>query len=155
VGREVIEVGTEAPDFTLANQDREEFTLSALRGTKAVLIVFYPFAFTNVCTGELNRIKNDLAAFQNDDVQVVSISCDSVYSQRVFALREELDFPLLADYWPHGEVARAYGVFNEDGGFANRGTFLVDRDGIVRFAEMNLIGEGRDADNWLAAIKSL
>jgi peroxiredoxin (alkyl hydroperoxide reductase subunit C) len=151
----VISVGAEAPDFTLPNQNREQFTLSDHRGTKAVLIVFYPFAFTNVCTGELNRIKNDLAAFQNDDVQVVTISCDSVYSQRVFALREELDFPLLADYWPHGEVARAYGVFNEEGGFANRGTFLVDRDGVVRFAEMNLIGAGRNADDWLAAISSL
>jgi peroxiredoxin (alkyl hydroperoxide reductase subunit C) len=151
----VIEVGTEAPDFTLPNQDREEFTLSALRGSKAVLIVFYPFAFTGICTGELNRIRQDIAAFQNDDVQVVTVSCDSVYSLRVFALREEFGFPLLADYWPHGEVARAYGVFNEAGGFANRGTVLVDRDGIVRFAEMNLIGEGRDADDWLAAIKSL
>jgi len=151
----VIEVGQEAPDFTLKDQNREDFTLSALRGTKAVLIVFYPFAFTGICTGELNRIRDDLTNFQNDDVQVVTISCDSVYSQKVFSLREELEFPLLADYWPHGGVARDYGVLNEDGGFANRGTFLVDRDGIVRFAEMNAIGEGRDADDWITAIKSL
>jgi mycoredoxin-dependent peroxiredoxin len=151
----VIEAGHEAPDFTLRDQNREEFTLSGLRGKKAVLIVFYPFAFTGICTGELNRIRDQLPIFQNEDVQVVTISCDSVYSQKVFSLREELEFPLLADYWPHGEVARSYGVFNEDGGFANRGTFLVDRDGIVRFAEMNTIGEGRDADDWIAAIKSL
>jgi peroxiredoxin (alkyl hydroperoxide reductase subunit C) len=151
----VIQVGETAPDFTLRDQNREEFTLSALRGQKAVLIVFYPFAFTGICTGELNRVRNDLDTFQNDDVQVVTISCDSVYSQKVFSTREEFEFPLLADYWPHGEVARAYGVFNEDGGFANRGTFLVDRDGVVRFAEMNSIGEGRDADEWIAAIKSL
>jgi peroxiredoxin (alkyl hydroperoxide reductase subunit C) len=151
----MIEVGRDAPDFTLRDQNREEFTLSALRGKKAVLIVFYPFAFTGICTGELNRVRDQLPAFQNDDVQVVSISCDSVYSQKVFSMREELDFPMLADYWPHGEVARRYGVFNEDAGCANRGTFLVDRDGVVRFAEMNQIGEGRDADGWLAAIKSL
>jgi mycoredoxin-dependent peroxiredoxin len=151
----VIEVGQAAPDFTLRDQNREEFTLSTLRGTKAVLIVFYPFAFTGICTGELNRIRDDLANFQNDDVQVVTISCDSVYSLKVFSLREELEFPLLADYWPHGGVARSYGVLNEDGGFANRGTFLVDREGIVRFAEMNAIGEGRDADDWITAIKSL
>jgi peroxiredoxin (alkyl hydroperoxide reductase subunit C) len=151
----MIQVGDEAPDFTLRDQNREEFTLSGLRGEKAVLIVFYPFAFTGICTGELNRIRDQLPAFQNDDVQVVTVSCDSMYSQKVFSLREELEFPLLADYWPHGEVARSYGVFNEDGGFANRGTFLVDRDGIVRFAEMNAIGEGRDADTWIAAIKSL
>jgi peroxiredoxin (alkyl hydroperoxide reductase subunit C) len=149
------EVGTQAPDFTLSDQNRAKFTLSALRGEKAVLIVFYPFAFTGICTGELIRIREDLASFQNDDVQVVTISCDSLYSLKVFALREEFDFPLLADYWPHGEVARAYGVFNEEGGFANRGTFLVDRDGVIRFAEMNQIGEGRDADEWLTAIKSL
>ena len=151
----MIEVGQEAPDFTLKDQNREDFTLSALRGSKAVLIVFYPFAFTGICTGELNRIRDDLTNFQNDDIQVVTISCDSVYSQKVFSLREKLEFPLLADYWPHGGVARDYGVLNEDGGFANRGTFLVDRDGIVRFAEMNAIGEGRDADDWITAIKSL
>jgi mycoredoxin-dependent peroxiredoxin len=151
----VTAVGDEAPDFTLRDQNREQFTLSALRGTKAVLIVFYPFAFTNVCTGELNRLQADLDTFQNDDVQVVTVSCDSVYSLKVFSLREEFGFPLLADYWPHGEVARTYGVFNDEGGFANRGTFLVDREGIVRFAEMNMIGEGRDADEWIAAIKSL
>ena len=151
----MIEVGQEAPDFTLKDQNREDFTLSALRGTKAVLIVFYPFAFTGICTGELNRIRDDLTNFQNDDVQVVTISCDSVYSQKVFSLREELEFPLLADYWPHGGVARDYGVLNEDGGFANRGTFLVDRDGIVRFTELNQPGEGRDPGNWQAAIKAL
>jgi peroxiredoxin (alkyl hydroperoxide reductase subunit C) len=151
----MIDIGQDAPDFTLRDQNREEFTLSALRGEKAVLIVFYPFAFTGICTGELNRIRDQLPAFQNDDVQVVSISCDSVYSQKVFSMREELEFPMLADYWPHGEVARRYGVFNEEAGCANRGTFLVDRDGVVRFAELNQIGEGRDADDWLAAIKSL
>jgi mycoredoxin-dependent peroxiredoxin len=153
--REVIAVGQIAPDFTLRDQNRAEFTLSAVRGKKAVLIVFYPFAFTGICTSELNRIREQLPIFQNDDVQVVTVSCDSVYSQKVFSLREELEFPLLADYWPHGEVAQAYGVFNEEGGFANRGTFLVDRDGVVRFAEMNAIGDGRDPDAWIAAIKSL
>ena len=151
----MIDVGAEAPDFTLRDQNREEFTLSALRGEKAVLIVFYPFAFTSVCTGELNRVNADLATFQSDDVQVVTISCDTVYSQKVFSIREEFDFPLLSDHWPHGAVARAYGVFNEDGGFANRGTFLVDRAGIVRFAEMNSIGDGRDPDEWITAIKAL
>ena len=151
----MIEVGRPAPDFTLRDQNREQFTLSSLRGAKAVLIVFYPFAFTGICTGELNRIRDQLPVFQNDDVQVVSISCDSVYSQKVFSLREELDFPLLADYWPHGEVARSFGVFNDDAGCANRGTFLVDRAGVVRFAEMKPIGEGRDADDWIAAIKTL
>jgi mycoredoxin-dependent peroxiredoxin len=151
----MIEVGQHAPDFTLKDHNRETFTLSALRGEKAVLIVFYPFAFTGICTGELNRVRENIDTFQNDDVQVVTVSCDSIYSLKVFAMREEFDFPLLADFWPHGEVAQRYGVFADEGGYANRGTFLVDKEGVVRFAEMNLIGEGRDADDWIAAIKSL
>jgi len=151
----MIRVGDEALDFTLRDQNREQFALSSMRGAKAVLIVFYPFAFTGICTGELQRVRDDLELFQNDHVQVVSISADSVYTQKIFSVREEFEFPLLSDYWPHGAVAQAYGVFNDQGGFANRGTFLVDRDGIVRFAEMKTIGEGREADEWIAAIKAL
>jgi peroxiredoxin (alkyl hydroperoxide reductase subunit C) len=150
-----LEVGDVAPDFTLRDQNREEFTLSSFRGTKAVLIVFYPFAFTNICTGELGRVQQDLPEFLNDDVEVVTISCDSVYSQKIFAEREGFDFRLLADYWPHGDIARLYGVFNEMAGFADRGTFLVDKDGVVRFAEHNLIGDGRDPDEWRKAIEAL
>ncbi len=150
-----IAVGDQAPDFTLRDQNNEEFTLSSFRGSKAVLVVFYPLAFTGICTGELCRIRDDLAQFQNDNVEVVSISVDSPYSHKVFAEREGYEFPLLSDFWPHGGVASAYGVFNEAAGIANRGTFLVDRDGVVRFAEMNEPGVGRDADVWLAAIKSL
>jgi mycoredoxin-dependent peroxiredoxin len=151
----VIKVGDEAPDFTLKDQNNEEFTLSEHRGKQAVLIVFYPLAFTGICTGELCVVRDDLSTFENDDVLTVSISVDSVYSHKVFAEREGYEFPLLADFWPHGAVAQAYGVFNETAGIANRGTFLVDKDGIVRFAEMNQPGQGRDADEWRAAIKSL
>lgn len=151
----MINVGDEAPDFTLKDQNNEEFTLSDHRGKQAVLIVFYPLAFTGICTGELCVVRDDLSTFENDDVLTVSISVDSVYSHKVFAEREGYEFPLLADFWPHGGVAQAYGVFNETAGIANRGTFLVDKDGIVRFAEMNQPGQGRDADEWRAAIKSL
>jgi peroxiredoxin (alkyl hydroperoxide reductase subunit C) len=151
----VIKVGDEAPDFTLKDQNNEEFTLSDHRGEQAVLIVFYPLAFTGICTGELCVVRDDLSTFENDDVLTVSISVDSVYSHKIFAEREGYEFPLLADFWPHGGVAQAYGVFNETAGFANRGTFLVDKQGIVRFAEMNQPGQGRDADEWRAAIKSL
>ena len=151
----MIRVGEEAPDFTLRDQNNEEVTLSSFRGHKAVLLVFYPAAFTGICTGELNRVRDELPTFQNDDVQLLTISVDSVYSQKVFSVREGYEFPLLADFWPHGAVAQAYGVFNEKAGIANRGTFLVDRDGIVRFAELNQPGEGRDAAVWQAAIKAL
>jgi peroxiredoxin (alkyl hydroperoxide reductase subunit C) len=151
----LIDVGQEAPDFTLKDQNNEEFTLSSYRGERAVLIVFYPLAFTGICTGELCAVRDDIASFQNDAVQVVSVSVDSAYTHKIFAEREGYDFPLLSDFWPHGAVAQAYGVFNETAGFANRGTFLVDQDGIVRFAEMNSPGQGRDAHQWLSAIEAL
>jgi mycoredoxin-dependent peroxiredoxin len=151
----LIEVGQQAPDFTLKDQNNEDFRLSDFRGERAVLIVFYPLAFTGICTGELCAVRDDIGAFQNDDVQVVSISVDSVYAHKIFSQREGYEFPLLADFWPHGAVAQAFGVFNETTGFANRGTFLVDKDGVVRFAEMNQPGEGRDADAWREAIKAL
>ena len=151
----MIEVGDVAPGFTLRDQNNEEFTLSAWRGRRAVLIIFYPLAFTGICTGELCAVRDDLATFQNDDVQVVCISVDSSYSHKIFAEREGYEFPLLADFWPHGAVAQAYGVFNEQAGFANRGTFLVDSDGVVRFAEMRQPGDGRDPQDWRDAVKSL
>jgi len=150
-----VAVGDEAPDFTLRDQNNEEVTLSAFRGDKAVLIVFYPAAFTGICTGELCRVRDELPTFQNDDVQVLTISVDSVYSHKIYAEREGYEFPLLSDFWPHGAVASAYGAFNEKSGIANRGTFLVDKSGIVRFAELNMPGEGRDPAEWQAAIKAL
>jgi peroxiredoxin len=151
----MIEVGEPAPDFTLKDQNNEEVTLSAFRGQQAVLIVFYPLAFTGICTGELCVVRDDMSSFQNDDVQVLTVSVDSAYSHKVFSQREGYEFPLLSDFWPHGAVAKAYGVFNDITGFANRGTFLVDKEGIVRFAEVNGPGEGRDANEWREAIKSL
>jgi peroxiredoxin (alkyl hydroperoxide reductase subunit C) len=150
-----IEVGATAPDFTLRNQNNEEVTLSSFRGDKAVLLVFYPLAFTGICTGELCVVRDDLTSFQNDDVQILTLSVDSPYSHKVFSEREGYDFPLLADFWPHGAVAQAYGVFNDTTGFANRGTFLIDKDGVVRFAEMNEPGAGRDAQRWRDAIKDV
>jgi peroxiredoxin len=86
---------------------------------------------------------------------VLTVSVDSAYSHKVWWDREGFDFPLLADFWPHGEVARAYGVFNEAAGCAHRGTFLIDRDGVVRFAEMAGPGESRDQKVWRSALASL
>ena len=150
-----IAVGAEAPDFTLHDQNNEEVTLSSFRGDKAVLVIFYPLAFTGICTGELCRVRDELPTFQNDDVQVLTISVDSPYSHKIFSEKENYEFPLLSDFWPHGGVAQAYGVFNDEAGIANRGTFLVDKTGIVRFSEMNGPGEGRDPAAWEAAITAL
>ena len=150
-----IEVGAQAPDFVLKDQNNQEVRLSDFRGAKNVLLVFYPLAFTGTCQGELCQVRDSIDDFQSDSVQVLAVSVDSAYSHKVWAEREGYDFPLLADFWPHGEVAQRYGVFNDEMGYANRGTFLVDRDGVVRFAELNRPGVGRDPHRWRVEIKSL
>ncbi len=150
-----IEVGAEAPDFTLKDQNGQEVRLSSFRGVKNVLLVFYPLAFTGTCQGELCSVRDNLNDFANDAVQVLTLSVDSSPSHKVWADREGYQFPLLADFWPHGAVAQAYGVFNEERGFANRGTFLVDKTGVVRFAEMTGPGQARDQDGWRKAISAL
>ncbi|KUL42367.1 peroxiredoxin [Actinoplanes awajinensis] len=150
-----IEVGRPAPDFLLKDQNNQDVRLAGFRGRKAVLLVFYPLAFSRRCHGELTEIQEHLPEFANEHVQVLTLSVDSVYSHKVWAEQESFTFPLLADFWPHGEVARAWGVFNEETGFANRGTFLVDRDGVVRFAEMTGPGESRDQSAWRQALTAL
>lgn len=149
------QVGSEAPDFTLRNQNNEEISLSAFRGKRNVLVVFYPFAFSGICTGELCAVRDDIGSFQNDDVQVLAVSVDHPFALKAWADQQNYDFPLLSDFWPHGEVARAYGVFLEEKGLAVRGTFLVDKSGIVQFAEVNGPGEPRDQDAWRKALAAV
>ncbi|MEU8074255.1 peroxiredoxin [Catellatospora citrea] len=150
-----IEAGAQAPDFLLKDQNNQEVRLSDFRGDKNVLLVFYPLAFTRTCEGELCEIRDNLNDFVNEDTQVLSISVDSVFAHKVWATEQGYEFPLLADFWPHGAVAQAYGVFNDDRGFANRGTFVIDKAGVVRYAEMNLPGEARDQDAWRKALGAL
>jgi peroxiredoxin len=147
--------GDPAPDFTLKGQYGADVALSSFRGERSVLVVFYPFAFSPVCTGELAAVRDDLATFQNDGVQVLAVSCDHPFALRAWDDAQGFGFPLLADFWPHGRVAEAYGVFNPAAGFALRGTFLVDRAGVVRFAEVNQAGEARDQDGWRRAVAAL
>jgi len=147
--------GDAAPDFTLKDQNNQEVRLADFRGRKAVLLVFYPLAFSRTCQGEFTELAEHLDDYQNADVQVLTVSVDSTWSHRVWADREGYAFPLLADFWPHGEVARAYGVFNDVAGFANRGTFVIDDAGMIRFAEMLGPGETRDQQGWRAALASL
>jgi mycoredoxin-dependent peroxiredoxin len=139
-----VEVGQLAPDFTLRNQHGEPVTLSSFRGGKNVVIVFYPWAFTGTCTGEMAEIQERIATFDNDDTVTLGVSCDSRYSLRIYAEREGYTFSLLSDFWPHGALARTYGVFDEDAGVAVRGTFIVDRSGIVRFTVVRSIDDARD-----------
>jgi mycoredoxin-dependent peroxiredoxin len=148
-----IDVGTQAPDFTLKDQNNQEVTLADFRGRKAVLLVFYPLAFSGTCQGEMAEIRDNLPEYANDYVQVLTVSVDSTYSHKIWADREGFNFPLLADFWPHGGVAQAYGVFHEQRGFANRGTFLIDKEGVVRYAHMQGPGEARDQKTWRDLLK--
>ncbi|GGM63877.1 peroxiredoxin [Longimycelium tulufanense] len=150
-----LEVGTEAPDFTLPDYNKQQVSLSGFRGEKNVLLVFYPFAFSGICQGELCQVRDEIGEFQNDDVQVLGVSVDTPFSLKAWAEQQGYTFPLLSDFWPHGEVARAYGVFNDKAGMANRGTFLVDKQGVVRFAELNQPGEARDQGAWKKALAAL
>jgi mycoredoxin-dependent peroxiredoxin len=149
------EVGTEAPDFTLKDQNNQDVTLSSFRGDRSVLVVFYPFAFSGICTGELGAVRDDLSSFQNADVQILAVSVDHPFALKAWAAAEGYAFPLLADFWPHGEVAQAYGVLNDKAGFALRGTFLVDKTGTVQFAEVNGPGEARDQEAWKKALAAV
>lgn len=144
--------GDVAPDFELRSQHGEPIRLSGFRGDRSVVILFYPYAFSRICTAELCEIRDDLSTFQNDAVQVLAISCDAVHTLRAYADAEGYDFPLLSDFWPHGAVARAYGVFDETLGAAVRGSFLVDPHGAVRWSVVNGIGQARDLGGYHQAL---
>jgi peroxiredoxin len=150
-----IEVGAAAPDFTLKDQNNQEVRLSDFQGRKTVLLVFYPLAFSGTCQGELTLIKDNLGTYATESTQVLTVSVDSVYSHKVWAEQEGYDFPLLADFWPHGAVASAYGVFNGDKGYANRGTFVIDPAGKITFAQLNPPGEARDQKTWREALADI
>ena len=148
----VLSVGDLAPDFTLRDQFGQDVTLSSFRGQKAVLLFFYPYAFSGVCTGEVAGIRDRLAEFLTFDTEVLGISCDPTYSLRSFADQDGLNFPLLSDFWPHGNVARAYDVFDERTGSPDRSSYVVDKQGEVRWSVHNARPEGRDLDEHLAQL---
>jgi len=145
-------VGGPAPDFTLTDQHGQTVSLADFRGERAVLLVFYPYAFSRVCGSELQAIHDSVEDFQNERVQVLAASCDALYSLRAYSDEAGFGFPLLADHWPHGAAARAYGVFDEQRGCAVRGTFLIDRAGVVRWTVVNGLADARSLDDYRAAL---
>ena len=151
----MVDVGDDAPDFELPDQDRNPVRLSSFRGQKNVVVVFYPLSFTGVCQGELCAIRDEIADFQGDDVQTLAISVDSTATHAQWAKEQGYQFPLLADFWPHGAVAKAYGVLNEDIGLALRGTFIVDKQGKVVYKVVNAIPDARDQDEYRKILASL
>jgi peroxiredoxin len=150
-----LSVGSLSPDFSLANQFGETVTLNQFRGVKPVVLVFFPLAFSGTCTGELCELRDNLAMFAAEGVELMAISVDSKSSLRAWAEHEGYDFTLLADFWPHGEVARKYGIFHEERGFANRATFLIDTDGVIRARFLAAPGEARSLQEYTAALSEL
>jgi peroxiredoxin len=150
-----VAIGDKAPDFELVNQHGETVKLSSFQGKKPVVLVFYPLSFSGTCTEELCELRDNLSAFESKDVELMAISVDSKYTQKLFAEKEGYKFQVLADFWPHGGVAQAYGVFKEDAGIAIRGTFLIDKEGVIREMFVNGPGEARDLASYHQALAAL
>lgn len=150
-----LENDTTAPDFELPNQFGEHVRLGEFRGKKAVALVFFPLAFSSTCTSELCALRDNLSLFAADDVELIGISVDSKATLRAFADQEGYEFTLLADFWPHGDVAKEYGVFLEEKGFANRATFLIDLDGVIRATFVTAPGQPRSLAEYRAALAEL
>jgi mycoredoxin-dependent peroxiredoxin len=150
-----VDVGDQAPDFELKDQHGSPVRLSGFRGKKNVVLVFYPLAFSGVCSGELCAMRDDFPEVSRDDVELLTVSVDSGYSHRVWADMEHFNFALLSDFWPHGDVARSYGVFDENRGIATRGTFVIDRQGVVRWRVVNPIPQAREIAEYQKALAAL
>lgn len=150
-----LEVGQPAPDFELRDQHGQAVTLRSFRGRKAVVLVFYPFAFSRVCTGELSDIRDNLPALTSGDVEVLAVSCDPMFSLRAFADKEGLEVALLSDFWPHGEVSSGYGVFDGERGCSTRSTFIIDKDGILQWSVHNAMPDARDLTEYSRVLAGL
>ncbi len=150
-----VEVGQQAPDFQLKDQHGTPVRLSDFQGRKNVVLVFYPLAFSGVCSGELGTLRDDFPEVTGDDVELITVSVDSTYVLRTWADRDGFAFSMLSDFWPHGAVAKLYGVFDADKGVATRGTFIIDKSGVIRWMVMNPIPQARDIAEYKKALADL
>ena len=150
-----VEVGDQAPDFELKDQHGTPVRLSSFRGAKNVVLVFYPLAFSSVCSSELCAIRDEFPDVTREDVELLTVSVDSTYTHRAWSDAEHFTFELLSDFWPHGSVAKAYGVFDEDRGISVRGTFIIDKDGVVRWKVVHPIPQARDIADYQKALAAL
>lgn len=149
------QVGEQAPDFELKDQHGTPVRLSGFRGTKNVLLIFYPLAFSGVCSGELAALRDDFVDTKPADVELLTVSVDSTFALRTWADRDDFNFGLLSDFWPHGAVAKLYGVFDEGMGVATRGTFLIDKAGVIRWKVVNPIPQARDIAEYKKVLTEL
>jgi peroxiredoxin len=150
-----VEVGEQAPDFELTDQHGTPVRLSQFRGAKNVVLVFYPLAFSGVCGSELCALRDDFPTVTGSDTELLTVSVDSTFTHRAWADAEGFQFGLLSDFWPHGSVASSYGVFDADRGIAVRGTFIIDKDGVVRWKVVNPIPRARDIADYAKALAEL
>ena len=147
-----VAIGSPAPELRLRDQHGQTVSLASYRGRQRVLIVFYPNAFSSVCSDELTSLRDALAELEGAGVQLLAVSCDPLFALRAYADIEALGFPLLSDFWPHGAVSAAYGVFDERRGCSRRSTFLVDLEGTVVWAVHNAMPDARNVEDYLAAL---
>ncbi|WP_250445937.1 peroxiredoxin [Actinotalea sp. C106] len=146
--------GDVAPDVELPDTHGTPLRLAGLRGTP-VAVVFFPFAFSGICTQELCELRDNLEDFEQAEVRLLAVSCDPMFTLRAWSEQQGFTFDLLSDFWPHGEAARAFGIFDADRGLARRGSFLIDADGIVRWSVVNPAGRAREVGAYRAALAAL
>lgn len=151
----VLEVGAQAPDFTLSDQHGEELTLSELVAEGPVALVFFPLAFSGICTGELCELRDNLAIFADSKVRLLGISVDSVWTLKAWADQEGYEFSILSDFWPHGQVAKEYGVFVEEAGIATRATLVIGEGRRVLASFETAPGEARDFASYRDALAAI
>lgn len=150
-----LNIGSIAPDFELENQHGESVRLSEVLQKKPVALVFFPLAFSGICTGELCELQDNLSIFNDSEIELLGVSIDSKFALKAWAEKEGYDFSILADFWPHGGVAKLYDVFVDDLGFANRATFVIGQDQIIKSAIVTAPGEARDFSAYKVAVAEL
>ncbi len=150
-----LQPGDLAPDFTLQDTHGTPVHLADAVADGPVLLVFYPFAFSGICTGELCELRDNIEDFETAGVRLLAISTDPVFALKAWQQQEGFTFDLLSDFWPHGAVASSYGVLDEENGHALRGTFLIDTDGVVRWSVVNGRGQRRDLEAYRAALAAI
>jgi peroxiredoxin len=147
-----LEVGSPAPGFTLRDQHGQDVRLSGFAG-RLVLLVFYPYAFSRVCTGELSAVRDSLDRLRDTGAEVLAVSCDPMFTLRAFAEEQRLVFPLLSDFWPHGETSAAYGVFDDERGCSRRSTYVLDTEHTVRWSVHHPMPEARDLEKYVEVLE--
>ena len=150
----VLSPGTRAPDFALKRNPNDSMSLADLKGRPAVLI-FYPADWSPVCGDELALFNEILPEFQRYDAQVVGISVDGLWCHQAYAKARNLEFPLLADFEPKGEVSRKYDAYRVTDGLSERALFVLDADGVIRWSYLSDISKNPGADGVLAALEEM